>query len=853
VSTPFGDTNPIPIISGLLQGHPSSPILFNVVHDRILKALNGGTSVPDDFQSIASRPGVVLPGLGKRQGLGFADDLTLLAREGRGFSHQLDIVRSLAHENGIEIQPRKSVAVILAGGKRTRFAPLRDTQNQMEIGYRDRGVMLGVTLAKGSDRAAFAWSGTASWRKEKSDVILQKVWAIHELSRFLRTVIQQHLSYKLCLSSEAFVKKADSWILQLARRALRLNRGVSSSAMRLLLDLPPLKILIALRWLSVLMTWSARSRKFELAVLWFFTNYRFRSSGKRRICRTPIDWLVDLGITFGLASIAECQVVLRDEVRALPRVQICFSPIKDVELLQSQLPLGVQGDTIASALLDEFELPRSSRLELPLSALLDNASGFAMVWAYDLLTFWKARCDPWPSILGLEELIFYTDGSQSGDDTGWSVVCSALTPSVYVGRLPAGCSNNEAEALAVVVACCLAPPGAKVTIRTDSMYVVNLSGELSSAIDVLLRRLMRALVTATRVRVEHVRAHCGVSGNECADAAAKFASKKLPVMDTNEAYLSLLEAIDQRRPMIWRVDGTPLRMRAVDHVIFRQKGRDLAELKSLPKHGWVVRRLFADVNDSSPVEWVAKELDRWRRTLSLPKFRMLLLDLPTNDNLDRHNSHSRELPDTLRSGLCHCGQETETLWHVFWGCKDEVMQGHLLLALDEIREWVGSPVIPEGDDLISCYYQVSSLAEEGVSYEPPPLYLLALGIGTWSESLLLEPDVTLRTVKRALKACMDIWSYRNRRQKEMEKRSSVSTASTDPSLDPASTEVLDPEDIWRDSVGEGELEVVQDEGQLSIDGLFSEMGYELDVSAAPDSAESLLGVECYVSYGGNVR
>jgi len=125
-------------------------------------------------------------------------------------------------------------------------------------------------------------------------------------------------------------------------------------------------------------------------------------------------------------------------------------------------------------------------------------------------------------------LIAYADGSCLGNPGpgGWGVVVINADGSTRVlsGANPAT-TNNRMEITAAIEALRTFPPGAEVTVRTDSQYVVKtmtLGWKRRENLD--LWRELDAEVARRLVRWEWVRGHAGNIHNNRADELARTAA-----------------------------------------------------------------------------------------------------------------------------------------------------------------------------------------------------------------------------------------------------------------------------------------------------------------------------------------
>lgn len=150
-------------------------------------------------------------------------------------------------------------------------------------------------------------------------------------------------------------------------------------------------------------------------------------------------------------------------------------------------------------------------------------------------------------------ILAYADGSCLGNPGpgGWGVVIVNPDGSTRTlsGANPAT-TNNRMEMTAAIEALRFSPPGADVTIRTDSQYVVKtmtLGWKRRENLD--LWRHLDDEAEQRRVRWEWVRGHAGDTHNEQADeiarTAAAGASKTPPRLATAKPRRSADNDIDR--------------------------------------------------------------------------------------------------------------------------------------------------------------------------------------------------------------------------------------------------------------------------------------------------------------------
>ena len=108
IRTPAGDTNNIPILSGVKQGCPLSPILFNLSVEIILRAVLAKAN------SIGPAKHHGLP----ISVLAYADDLVLICRDRKKLQQLLDAAGETATLIGLEFRPDKCASLCVTYSKR---------------------------------------------------------------------------------------------------------------------------------------------------------------------------------------------------------------------------------------------------------------------------------------------------------------------------------------------------------------------------------------------------------------------------------------------------------------------------------------------------------------------------------------------------------------------------------------------------------------------------------------------------------------------------------------------------------------------------------------------------------------
>ncbi|KYO40233.1 hypothetical protein Y1Q_0019438 [Alligator mississippiensis] len=103
-----GFTPPISIKSGVKQGSPMSPLLFNIAMDPLIAKLETiGQGVKVGSASLAT--------------LAFADDLVLLSDSWEGMQHNISILEDFCNLTGLRVQPTKCHGVLLESDMRLLY------------------------------------------------------------------------------------------------------------------------------------------------------------------------------------------------------------------------------------------------------------------------------------------------------------------------------------------------------------------------------------------------------------------------------------------------------------------------------------------------------------------------------------------------------------------------------------------------------------------------------------------------------------------------------------------------------------------------------------------------------------
>ncbi|XP_023219819.1 uncharacterized protein LOC111621802 [Centruroides sculpturatus] len=101
-----GYTDDIPILSGVRQGCPLSPLIFNIVVEtaiKCVKSLNNGYNLMGEEVSI----------------IAYADDLALISATREGLQQQLDAITEWADWAGLHFKPRKCATLSVIGPRHT--------------------------------------------------------------------------------------------------------------------------------------------------------------------------------------------------------------------------------------------------------------------------------------------------------------------------------------------------------------------------------------------------------------------------------------------------------------------------------------------------------------------------------------------------------------------------------------------------------------------------------------------------------------------------------------------------------------------------------------------------------------
>ena len=124
----------------------------------------------------------------------------------------------------------------------------------------------------------------------------------------------------------------------------------------------------------------------------------------------------------------------------------------------------------------------------------------------------------------------YTDGSCSGNPGpgGWGAIVTQGDDTQRLSGGHAATTNNRMEITAAIKGLEATPPGADVTIHSDSEYLVKtMTKNWKRNVNKDLWESLERLVSARSVRFEWVRGHAGHPQNEAADRLAVQAMKSV--------------------------------------------------------------------------------------------------------------------------------------------------------------------------------------------------------------------------------------------------------------------------------------------------------------------------------------
>ncbi|XP_023215159.1 uncharacterized protein LOC111617978 [Centruroides sculpturatus] len=139
-----GLTDPIPVLAGVKQGCPLSPILFNLVIEpaiRLINSLQLGYRLHEHAISI----------------LAYADDITIVSGSASGLQSQLDLLTNWALHSGLTFNPAKCATLSVAGKYQCSDSSNFRIQNSnipclgKNDSYHHLGIPTGFTLGRSAD------------------------------------------------------------------------------------------------------------------------------------------------------------------------------------------------------------------------------------------------------------------------------------------------------------------------------------------------------------------------------------------------------------------------------------------------------------------------------------------------------------------------------------------------------------------------------------------------------------------------------------------------------------------------------------------------------------------------------
>lgn len=137
----------------------------------------------------------------------------------------------------------------------------------------------------------------------------------------------------------------------------------------------------------------------------------------------------------------------------------------------------------------------------------------------------EERIDP------LKHVEIWTDGGchpNPGGNGGWGVIMKfGDHVRELSGAVPAPTTNNRCEMLAVINALKSIKHAVRITLRTDSKYVIQVIGGCKVKANADLAREIRVLANLHSVTCEWVKGHSGETNNERCDQMASLQRKSL--------------------------------------------------------------------------------------------------------------------------------------------------------------------------------------------------------------------------------------------------------------------------------------------------------------------------------------
>lgn len=122
----------------------------------------------------------------------------------------------------------------------------------------------------------------------------------------------------------------------------------------------------------------------------------------------------------------------------------------------------------------------------------------------------------------------YTDGSNDNRDprrpagAAYVILDSEGNEIHRASKGFLGKTNNFAEMIAIISAVAWVPEGARITVRSDSQYAINIfSGEWAASANLNLLERYKQVSKGKKVYLEWVRSHSGIYWNEVCDGMAR--------------------------------------------------------------------------------------------------------------------------------------------------------------------------------------------------------------------------------------------------------------------------------------------------------------------------------------------
>ncbi|CAM4506227.1 unnamed protein product [Lepidochelys kempii] len=211
-----GETAEIPIRSGVKQGCPLSPIIFNLAMEPLLRAISNGT---DGFNLHGERVSV----------LAYADNLVLTADDPESLQGMLDTISQAADWMGLGFNAKKCAALHIDGSKRD-LVKVMGFQIQSSPSSPGRGAgVLALWHANGFPCLADT-KDTIQEILQDAAKIVTSLLAPWQKINALNTFLIPHISFVLRGSAVAKVplNKADKTVLQLVKKQLFLPQRSSN-------------------------------------------------------------------------------------------------------------------------------------------------------------------------------------------------------------------------------------------------------------------------------------------------------------------------------------------------------------------------------------------------------------------------------------------------------------------------------------------------------------------------------------------------------------------------------------------------------------------------------------------------